>query len=75
MPINLSLSSPDYKKNIRFQNFLSSTDLVSKYIIKDFNNIYINYKIIFNGSPREFLDIAEKKNFQINTDQQIWKVN
>ncbi len=74
LPINLSISSSDYIKNDRFENFLSSTDLVSEYIIKDFDNNYVNYKIIFNGSPRQFLDIAKNKNFLIDTDQQIWKV-
>ena len=34
LPINLSISSSNYKKNEEFENFLSSTDLVSKYYNK-----------------------------------------
>ena len=38
-------------------------------------NVYnVNYKIIFNGSPKKFLSIAEKNNFIIDTEKQIWKV-
>ena len=74
LPINLSISSREYRKNIEFEEFLSSTDLVSKYLIKSFNNNFVNYKIIFNGSPNQFLNIAENKNFLIDTDQQIWKI-
>ena len=74
LAINLSLSSTDYKKNEQFEKFLLSTDLVSKYLIKSFNNNNINYKIIFNGSPSQFLNIANKQKFYIDTDQQIWKV-
>ena len=74
LPINLSISSKEYRKNIEFEEFLSSTDLVSKYLIKSFNNNFVNYKIIFNGSPNQFLNIAENKNFLIDTDQQIWKI-
>ena len=74
LPINLSINSLKYKKNQKFQNFLSSTDLVSKYSIKSFNNNKVNYKIIFNGSPKQFLSIAIKNDFNIETNQQIWKV-
>ncbi len=74
LPINLSISSFEYKKNKEFQNFLSSTDLVSKYSIKSFNNNHVNYKIIFNGSPKQFLTIVKNNSFQIKTNQQIWKI-
>ena len=46
-----------------FENFFSTTDLVSNYLIKNFNNNYVYYKIIFNGSPNQFLNIAENKKF------------
>ena len=74
LPINLTMSSSEYKKNIKFEKFLSSVDQVSKYSINSFNNINVNYKIIFNGSPKQFLNIAEKNNFLIDTDESIWKV-
>ncbi len=74
LAINLSLSSTDFKKNEEFEKFLLSTDLVSTYLIKNFNNNNVNYKIIFNGSPSQFLNIAKKRNFLIDTEQQIWKV-
>lgn len=74
LPINLAMSSSEYKKNEDFENFLSSTDLVSNYSIKNFNNKEINYKIIFNGSPNQFLNIAANKNFLIDTKDQVWKV-
>ena len=74
LPINLSMSSLEFKKNDQFETFLSSIDQVSKYSIKSFNNNNVNYKIIFNGSPKQFLSIAEKNNFIIDTKKQIWKV-
>ena len=74
LPINLSISSFEIKKNERFERFLSSIDQVSKYSIKSFNNNYVDYKIIFNGSPKQFLSTAEKNNFFIDTKKQVWKV-
>ena len=74
LPINLSISSGNFKKNQEFKKFLSTTDLISNYIIKSFNNTFVNYKIIFNGSPKQFLNIAENQNFKIDTNEQIWKI-
>ncbi len=74
LPINLSISSDDFKKNQEFKKFLSSTDLVSNFMIKSFNNSFVNYKIIFNGSPKQFLNTVENQNFLIDTNEQIWKM-
>ena len=74
LPINLSINSLKYKKNEKFEKFLSSIDQVSKYSIKSFNNKQVNYNIIFNGSPKQFLNIAVKNNFIIDTSKLIWKV-
>ena len=74
LPINLSISSGNFRKNQEFKKFLSTTDLISNYIIKSFNNTFVNYKIIFNGSPKQFLNIAENQNFKIDTNEQIWKI-
>ncbi len=74
LPINLSISSLEFEKNRKFERFLSSMDQVAKYSIKSFNNNYVNYKIIYNGSPKQFLSTAEKNNFFIDTEKQIWKV-
>ena len=74
LAINLSLSSSNFERNIEFQKFLSSTDQISKYSIKNFNNKIINYKIIFNGSPKQFITFAKQKNFLIDTKKQVWEV-
>ena len=74
LPLNISISSQNLKKNKDFNKFLSSTEQISNYYIKDFNNEKMNYKILFNGSPNQFLSIAEQKNILISTENQIWKV-
>jgi len=74
LSINISISSLDYKKNKKFVNFLRTTDLIPNYFIRDFNSKKLNYKIIFNGSPKQFLKIAETKDIIIDTSNQIWEV-
>ena len=74
LPINITVKSTAYEKNIKFNNFLETTELVSSFFIKDFDHKKINYRIIFNGSPKNFLDIIEKKNINIDTSKQVWKI-
>ena len=74
LPLNISVSTQSSKKSKDFDKFLSSTEQISKYYIKDFNNEKLNYKIIFNGSPNQFLNIAEQKNIIIDTKNHIWEV-
>ncbi len=74
LPLNISISTQNLKKNKDFNKFLSSTEQISNYYIKDFNNEKLNYKILFNGSPNQFLSIAEQKNILISTENQIWEV-
>jgi len=75
LPINISVVSDDYKKNIEFESFLRSNELISEFFIKDFDNNKINYKIIFNGSPKQFLKVISQKGVHIDTSKQIWEIN
>ena len=75
LAINIDVSSKDYEKNLLFENFLKETELVSDFFIKNFNNEVLNYKIIFNGSPNQFLEIIKKKGLNIETGKQVWFLN
>ncbi len=75
LAININVPSQKYEKNLIFENFLKSNELVSKYFIKNFDNKTINYKIIFNGSPKKFLEISKKNGVSIDTSNQVWLIN
>ncbi|MBD1161690.1 hypothetical protein IDH30_05335 [Pelagibacterales bacterium SAG-MED15] len=75
LPLNISVDANDYKKNIKFEKFLKETEFVSNFFIKNFNSKIINYRIIFNGSPKRFLELSDKNNLLINTNKQIWHLN
>ena len=75
LPINISIISDDYNKNMKFENFLKSNELIAEFFIKDFDNQKVNYKVIFNGSPKEFLKIINNNGISINTSKQIWEIN
>ena len=75
LPINISIISDNYDKNMKFENFLKYNELVAEFFIKDFDNQKVNYKIIFNGSPKQFLKIINNNGININTSKQIWEIN
>ena len=75
LPINISIISDDYNKNMKFESFLKSNELIAEFFIKDFDNQKVNYKVIFNGSPKEFLKIINNNGISINTSKQIWEIN
>jgi len=75
LAININVYSKDYEKNLYFENFLKKNELISEYFVKSFNNETISYKIIFNGSPKKFLEIANDKGVIINTSNQVWYLN
>ena len=75
LPINISIISDDYNKNMKFESFLKSNELIAEFFIKDFDNQKVNYKVIFNGSPKQFLKIINNNGININTSKQIWEVN
>ena len=62
----------NFTKLIKFENTLSELDLVNYFSIKKFNNKYLYYEIIFNGTPTNFLNIMKDKNYKFDTQKKIW---
>ena len=75
LPINISIISDDYNKNMKFESFLKSNELIAEFFVKEFDNQKVNYKIIFNGSPKQFLKIINNSGININISKQIWEIN
>ena len=62
---NLELSS-------KFEKTLEKIDLVNSFSINRFNQNYIFYEIIFNGTPKNFINIMKNENYIFNTQRKIW---
>ncbi len=74
LPINLQLNPKDNLKIINLEQEMDKIDLIHDYYITKITNLNLNYKIIFNGSPKQFLKIMREKNITIDTESGIWKV-
>jgi len=74
LPLTISLSSKKNNKIRLFEETLLDLDLVYDFYIISFNNEHIFYKVIYNGTPNKFLDEIKKKNFRVNKESQLWKI-
>jgi hypothetical protein len=74
LPLTISIDNYDYSKISKFELVLNNIDLIYDINIYKFNNKNNIYKIIFNGSPDYFLKIMKDKNYEFDTQNQIWHV-
>ena len=74
LPLTISIKSNDYKKTMYLEEVLASIDLVSNFYILKFNNKSIQYKIIYNGSPKTFFNDMNNKYFDLVMENNVWTV-
>ena len=74
IPLNMSIDSKEYDKIMRLEETLNNFDLISDFYILKFDNKNIKYRIIFNGSPKTFLNYMSKKYFNLTMENNVWTV-
>jgi hypothetical protein len=74
LSLTISIDNRDNSKVSEFETMLASIDLIYNFNIFKFDNKKSIYKIIFNGSPDYFLKIMKDKNYEFNTQNQIWSL-
>ena len=72
LSLTISVNNDSNLKIFEFEEILKNTDLVYDFYIYKFDNKNNIYKIIFNGSPDNFLKIMNKNNYKFNTQKKIW---
>ena len=68
----ISIENNDNSKIFQFEKILTNIDLVYDFNIYKFDNKRNIYKIIFNGSPDNFLKIMKDNDYELDTQNQIW---
>ena len=74
LPLTISIKSIDYKKIFHLEKTLASIDLISNFYILKFNNLFTQYRIIYNGSPKTFLNDMSNKNLDVVIENNVWTV-
>tara|TARA_B100000767_G_scaffold264016_1_gene278413 strand:+ start:130 stop:1095 length:966 start_codon:yes stop_codon:yes gene_type:complete len=74
LPLTISIKSTDYKKIMYLEKALNNIDLVSNFYILKFDNKFTQYRVIYNGSPKIFLNDMSNKNFDLVIKNNVWTV-
>ena len=70
--LNIKINSKDNLKISNFEKILSETNLIYDYYISKFDNDFIYFQIIFNGTPSTFLKSMNDNNYNFDTQNKIW---
>ena len=74
LPLTIAVNAIKHEKIRMLENSLNELDLVSSFEISKINSQNIYFKIIYNGSPNQFLNDMKNKNIIIMNQNQIWEV-
>ena len=72
LPLTVSVNSKNYQRILSLEMAFSSIDLISNFHILKFNNTETHYRIIYNGSPKTFLNSMRNKNFELIMENNVW---
>jgi hypothetical protein len=72
LPLTVLINSREYYKIQNLEKTLSNLDLISDFYILKFDNKNTFFRIIYNGSPKTFLNDMKKKNFNLVVENNIW---
>jgi len=72
LPLTILINSREHHKIQTLEKTLNNLDLISSFYILKFDNENTFYRIIYNGSPKKFLNDIKKKNFDLVVENNIW---
>ena len=74
LSINIKIKNDNLRKSNRFETDLLDIELVNDFSIQKFNEDFIFYEILFNGTVQNFINIMKNKNYNLNTEKKIWTI-
>ena len=72
LPLTISIDSRNHKRITKLVNLLNTTDAISDFYILRFDSESIQYRIIYNGSPKTFLKHMNNNSFDLIMNNNIW---
>ena len=75
LSLTVSLKSKDLNLINKFESELQKSELVYNYRIHRINSENTIYKIVYHGTPDQFIENLKIQNFQVDISQEIWKVS
>ncbi len=70
--LNVKVEASKNENIRRFEKSLQEIDFIYDFYITKFDKDYVNYKLIYNGTPSDFLKKMKNKNHNFNTQNREW---
>ena len=72
LPLLIQVDNKDLNISLKFEKNIHEVDLINSYSIKKFNKNNILYEIIFNGTPKKFINIMKNRDYSFDTQKKVW---
>ena len=72
LPLTVSINSQSHKKIKKLEELFDNSDLISDFYVLKFDSETIQYKVVYNGSPKSFLNSMNKNNFDLDIKNKTW---
>ena len=72
LPILVQIKSKNFDLSMKFEETLNKIDLINNFSITRFNKDFIFYELVFNGTPKNFINIMKEQNFNFDTQNKTW---
>ena len=72
LTLNIQVSNKDNKKISNFEKKLNDSSLIYDHFISKFDKDFVYYRIIYNGTPNNFLKSMSDVGYNFNTQNKFW---
>ncbi len=72
LSLSIKIDNKNFDLTTEFEKTLDKIDLISSYSINKFNQNFIFYEIIFNGTPKNFINIMNNQSYNFDTQNKTW---
>ncbi len=72
LPLLIQVDNKNLNLSLKFEETLNKIDLINSYSIQKFDKDFIIYEVIFNGTPKNFINVMSDKNYNFNTQKKTW---
>ena len=71
-PLLIKVNSKNLELSLKFEKTLNNIDLIGNYSINKFDKDFIYYEVIFNSTPKNFINIMRDRSFNFDTQKKVW---
>ena len=72
LSLSIKIDNKNFNLTTEFEKTLDKIDLISSYSIIKFDQNFIFYEVIFNGTPKNFINIMNNQNYNFDTQNKTW---